>query len=167
MASNYEVKAVFKADTSDLDSKMSKAQDATEDINKGFDGISGKAKKIGTAIASAFAVGKILEFGMEISQTSAELQAMEAQFDQVFQGDSNAEALERIGTVSSETQIHVDRLTNAFNSFGAQTKGAGMDASQSLEATEKATRLAADSAAFYDTSLEEAQASIASFMKGK
>lgn len=165
--SDYQVKAKFTADTADFKKGVDDVSEASGQIPGKFEGIGSAAKKIGGVIAGAFAVKEIIAFGRGAAETAAELQAMGAQFDQVFQGDANVKALERINAVSQDTVIHTDRLTNAFNSFGAQTKGAGMDASQSLEATEKATRLAADSAAFYDTSLEQAQGSIASFMKGK
>ena len=57
-------------------------------------------------------------------------------------------------------------LTVSWNKFGGQVKGAGMDGEMALQAVDKATRLAADSAAFYDVSLENSSASLASFMKG-
>lgn len=164
--SEYQVKAKFTADTADFKKGVDDVSGASEKIPGKFDGIGSAAKRVGKVIAGAFAVKEIIAFGKGAAETAAELNAMKAQFEQVFQGEDNAKALERINAVSQDTVIHTDRLTNAFSSFGAQTKGAGMDASQSLEATEKATRLAADSAAFYDTSLEQAQGSIASFMKG-
>lgn len=139
--------------------------DVTGKAEKSEPKIGGAMKKIGLAIGGAFAVGAIINFGKHMIETTANLQAMRAQFEQVFGADS-VKAQEKINGQAAALGIHADRLTDSWNKFGAQTKGAGMNAQKSMEATEKATRLAADSAAFYDTNLETASASIASFMKG-
>jgi hypothetical protein len=144
---------------------MKDIDEVTGHAEKSEPKVGGAMKKIGLAIGGAFAVGQVVAFGKKMIETTASLQAMRAQFDQVFGQDSET-AQKKINAQAAELGIHADRLTDSWNSFGAQTKGAGMDAAKSLEATEKATRLAADSAAFYDTNLETASASIASFMKG-
>ena len=147
-----------KEASGDIDKVTNTAQKSESKIGSAM-------KKIGGAIVAAFAVQKIIAFGKQMIETSAKIKAMGAQFDQVFGNDAGA-AMDKIKNQSKELGIHVDRLTTSWNSFGAQTKGAGMSAEASMLATEKATKLAADSAAFYDTSMETASASIASFMKG-
>jgi hypothetical protein len=119
---------------------------------------------IGKAVITAFSVKAIVDFGKKLIESSANIQAMEAQFDQVFKTD-NAQAVEGIAKQVDDLGIHADRLAVSWNKFGGQVKGAGMDGEQALAAVDKATRLAADSAAFYDTSLENSSASLASFMK--
>lgn len=140
---------------------MKSLQKVDKEGNKLAQGFS----KVGKIIAGAFSVAAIAKFGKKLIETSASLQAMEAQFDQVFKED-NAQAVERINKQVDDLGIHADRLTTSWNKFGGQVKGAGMDSEKALAATDKATRLAADAAAYFDTSLESASASLASFMKG-
>lgn len=141
-------------------------QDAGEQVEKNVKKMDGSFNKMSKAIGAAFALDKIKDFTLEMINTTASLQALDAQFDQIFQGEENQAALDAINQKSEELGIHADRLTSSFSQFGAQVKGAGMQADQALDATTTATQLAADAAAFYDTSLESATASISSFMKG-
>lgn len=166
MAEQYKVEAIFKGDTSDLEKDVSSLEGKLDDTIGKSSQLGDTAKKVGRALAGAFAVKAVIGFGKDVVETTARLDAMKAQFDQVFTGDQNVQALDQLGTASEELGIHVDRLTDSYNKFGAQTKGAGMDATESLEATDKATRLAADSAAFFDRSMEDSTAALASFMKG-
>ncbi|WP_027399857.1 hypothetical protein [Anaerovorax odorimutans] len=134
-------------------------ENETERMSNSFD-------KLSKAVIAAFSINAIKNFGQKIIETTASLQAMDAQFEQVFKGSEGGAALKAINEQSEELGIHVDRLKSSFSQFGAQTKGVGMDATTALEATTTATKNAADAAAFYDVSLETATASISSLMKG-
>jgi hypothetical protein len=138
----------------------------TRDINGQTEQLTNSFSGLGKIIVATFSVVAIKEFGTQLIETTANLQALDAQFEQVFKGEEGAQAMELINEQAEELGIHVDRLKESFNKFGAQVKGSGMEAKQSLEATEIATINAADAAAFYDVSLETASASVASFMKG-
>lgn len=155
-----EKKLTFRlmGDTSNLNK-------AFRNVNNETNALSNTMKKLGGAIATAFAVEKVINFGKTIVEASAELQALEAQFDQVFKED-NAKAVQIIGEQVDDLGIHADRLTGTWSKFGGQVKGAGMAGQQALDAVAKATMLSADASAFYDVSLENASASLASFMKG-
>ncbi len=148
-----------KTDTTGFDKGVS-------DIDKKADKMSDSFKKLGVAIVAAFSVSAIKSFGQILIETTAGLQAMDAQFDQIFKGAEGEKAMKALNEQSEELGIHTDILKKSYNSFGAQLKGAGLDAQKSLEGTTKATSLAADAAAFYDTSMETASASLASFLKG-
>lgn len=152
---------------------MLQVRDATTNLGnetvtttRSQDGLNSTIGKLGGIIATAFAVDKVIDFGKSVVEETARLNAMDAQFEQIFKGVEGDIALKRITTAERDLGIHTDRLTESFNKFGAQVKGAGMDAKKAMSATDKATRLAADSAAFYDVSLETSSASLASFMKG-
>jgi len=148
-----------KIDSGGFEKGLNDIDNKSENIAKSFD-------KIGSAIIAAFSINAIKNFGLSIIETTAELQAMDAQFEQIFQGSEGEAAMKAINEQSEELGIHADRLTGSFNKFGAQLKGAGLDAKKALEGTSKATELAADAAAFYDVSLETSSASLASFLKG-
>lgn len=134
--------------------------------SKAAETLGSKFSKLGKVVATAFSVVAITNMTKKMVEASAKLQAMDAQFSQVFKGGEAEKALKSISKQSKELGVHSDRLTVSWNKFGAQVKGAGMDSGKALSATEKATKLAADAAAFYDISLEDATASISSFMKG-
>lgn len=138
----------------------------TREIGGQVNDLQGSFDHLGAAIVGAFSVGVITKFGQEIIETTAELQALDAQFEQVFKGSEGAQAIKLMNEQSEELGIHTDRLKSSFNQFGAQLKGAGMESAQVMEGTANATRLAADAAAFYDTTLETSSASLASFLKG-
>lgn len=163
-----EEKLVVKisADVSELKKGMKTMQDEMTNVQKKSKKFSDGMKTLAKGVVAAFSVRAIVGFGKKLVETTAELQAMDAQFEQIFKGTEGAQALAQITEQSKDLGIQGDRLKKSWNSFGGQFKGAGMDATSAMSATEKATRLAADSAAFYDKSLEDSSASIASFMKG-
>ncbi|MFV0517254.1 MAG: hypothetical protein ACK5MV_07650 [Aminipila sp.] len=123
-------------------------------------------KGLARGIAMAFSVRAVKDFLVGLAETSSALKALDSQFEQVFKGEESKQALKLIQEQSDDLKIHVDLLKSSFSSFGAQVKGAGMESKKALEATALATKLAADSAAFYDTNLQSATSSVASFMKG-
>jgi hypothetical protein len=132
----------------------------------GLNQLSGDLKNFAGMVAAAFSVSAIISFGQTIIETTASLQALGAQFDQIFKGEDNAAAMAAITKQSEDLGIHVDRLTSSYSKFGSQLKGAGMDMALVMNVTDQATRIAADAAAFYDMTLEDATSSISSFMKG-
>ncbi|AMC94213.1 hypothetical protein AOC36_09525 [Erysipelothrix larvae] len=137
------------------------AKKNADSLNKVEDKMAGIGKKI----IAAFSIAVITKFTQTIIETTAKLNAMDAQFDQVFGADAT-KMMEDLEEQSKELNIHVDRLKTSASKFGAQFKGAGMDATQALNNTDTAVRLAADGAAFYDKSLDDVTGSMASLMKG-
>lgn len=163
-----EEKLVVKilSDVSDLKKGMQTMKDEMAGVQEKSKKFGDGMKSLAKGVVAAFSVKAVIEFGKKLVTTTAELQAMDAQFDQIFKGVEGVEALAKIEQQSKDLGIQGDRLKKSWNSFGGQFKGAGMDAESAMNAVDKATRLAADSAAFYDKSLEDSSASIASFMKG-
>lgn len=75
-------------------------------------------------------------------------------------------ASQAIGRVSNESGILQTRLNSAGTKIYAFAKASGGDAAESLDIMERALRAAADSAAYYDRSLEDTVESLQSFLKG-
>ncbi|EMF0060468.1 hypothetical protein PFZ79_002291 [Enterococcus hirae] len=98
-------------------------------------------------------------------KAAADMQAMNAQFSQVF-GKFESKAQESIDKISKKTSILPNRLKPAFTSMAAFAKTTGMDTADALSLTERATMAAADSAAFYDKSIDEVTESLQSYLKG-
>ncbi|MCI7428531.1 MAG: hypothetical protein MSS83_05440 [Methanobrevibacter sp.] len=142
----------------DLDNVTKNAQNSSDKMYNAF-------KRIGTIVASVFAIDKIKDFGVKMVQTAGEVQAENAQFEASF-GDLKDTATDMFNRVSEATGVFATRLQVTGTKAFSQMKGAGMDANEALAKTETYLNLASDAAAYYDISLEEADTRIRSFMRG-
>lgn len=122
-------------------------------------------KKIGTAIAAGFAVDKIKDFGLACINSAAEVKATESQFSQVF-GDLKAKASEALQSIADDTGIVESRMKGSYTKIAAFAKTTGMDTASALDLSNRAMIAVADSAAYYDRSLEDTTESLQSFLKG-
>ncbi|NQP58273.1 phage tail tape measure protein [Streptococcus suis] len=107
----------------------------------------------------------MLDFGNEAMQTAAKLKASDAQFSTVF-GDMEAQAKSALDNIGKELNIVPERLQGSFTQMAGFAKTTGMDTASALQLTERATRAAADGAAFYDKSIEDVTENLQSFLKG-
>ncbi len=127
--------------------------------------MSGAFKKIGGAVAAAFAVDKIKDFGQECVESAAAVKAENSQFEQTF-GGLQTKADSVIGSVSKNSGILQTRLNTVGTSIYAFAKTTGMESTEALDMMERALQATADSAAYYDRSLEDTSESLKSFLKG-
>ncbi len=135
------------------------------DIRGSINSISRSAKKLYATLAAVFAVGKIAQFGKEALQAASDFEAMEAQFSQVF-GNLEENASQSLSAIANQAGIAEERMKNSFTKIAAFAKTTGMDTASSLKLSERAMIAVADSAAFYDRSLEETTEYLQSFLKG-
>lgn len=143
---------------SDLKNVDKQAKDSSNSMMSSF-------KKLGTVIGTVFAVDKIARFGAKLVSTAGDVQAETAQFEASF-GDMAGTAEDTFNRVANATGVFATRLRVTGTKAFSQLKGAGMDANEALERTEVFLNLASDAAAYYDISLEDAEARIRSFMRG-
>ncbi len=101
----------------------------------------------------------------EFITSAAEVKAETAAFDQTF-GDLGDTASAAIGRVADESGILQTRLNTLGSKIYAFARSSGGDTEQSMALMERALRAAADSAAYYDTSVEQATETLQSFLKG-
>ncbi len=101
----------------------------------------------------------------EFISSAAEVKAETAAFDQTF-GSLGDTASAAIGRVASESGILQTRLNTLGSKIYAFARSSGGDTEQSMALMERALRAAADSAAYYDTSVEQATETLQSFLKG-
>lgn len=138
--------------------------DNTIGKSKAFNSLSEQSVEFAKkASLSILAVGTAVA-GFSI-KSAADMQAMDAQFSQVF-GNLEKNAQSSIDSISKETNILPNRLKPAFTSMAAFAKTTGMDTADALDLTSRATKAAADSAAFYDKSIDEVSESLQSYLKG-
>ena len=127
--------------------------------------ISGAFNKIGKTVAAAFSVKAVVSFTKAAVKSAAEVQAANSQFEQTF-GNLSDSATAAIEKVANESGIIKSRLQGVGTSIYAFAKTTGMDSSNALKMMQEALQVTADSAAYYDRSLEDTAESLKSFLKG-
>lgn len=153
-----------------------------EKINEGLGGLKGKLTSLSKAISAVFgvnwfvsAVKGINQFSAEFRditeqfqpfiESAAEVNAANSQMEQTF-GSFLDSAKAAIGRVADTSNILGTRLNGVGTSIYAFAQTAGMDGVTALNMMEEALQITADSAAYYDRSLEETAESLKSFLKG-
>lgn len=151
--------AIQNADANDaIDDTTDKAEQSESKISSAF-------KKVGAAVATFFAVDKIKDFGLSCINASADAQAASSQFTQVF-GDFESQASKSLSNIADTAGITENRMKGSYTKIAAFAKTTGMDTESALGLADRAMIAVADSAAFYDRSLEETTESLQSFLKG-
>ena len=108
---------------------------------------------------------ELIELGKQAVAAAADVAASNAQFEQAFSGVEK-EARKSLNSISKETGITATRMQGSFTKIFAFTKSAGGDTEAAMDIASRALRAAADSAAYYDRSVEETTESLLSFLKG-
>ena len=137
---------------------QNQAEATSQRMQKSFD-------RIATAVKTAFSVTAITGFTRTLVNAAAQVNASNAQFEATFKDVGDA-ATKAFSDVSKATGVMETRLRVAGTKAFSQFKGAGLDANEALRQTERYLNLAADAAAYYDISLEEADTRLRSFIRG-
>ena len=154
----------------DLDDIGDKSKTTGEEVEES---LTGAFKEIFGAniVSSAVMQGleKLGTISMDVAQKSveaaAEIKASNAQFEQTFKG-VEATAKKSLENIAKQTGITATRMQDSFTSIFAFSKSAGADTEAALDISSRAMIAAADSAAYYDKSIEEATETLQSFLKG-
>ena len=117
----------------------------------------------------------VKNFLSECNSIAAEVKATNTQFEQTFKtldesgnaiADFSAQAKERLNQASQATGVSASRMKASFASLGAFAKTGGMETEQALDFAGRAAEAAADSAAYFDKSIEETMDVMKRLMKG-
>ncbi len=139
-----------------IDTKgFSKGLSSIEDQMSGLISLCGKA---------AAALGALFS-GKEMIESAAEVKALNAQFEQTF-GNLQTQAQKAIDGVADSSDILATRLKGTATKIYAFAKTSGMDSASALTMMNEALQVTADSAAYYDRSLEDTAETLQSFLKG-
>lgn len=136
-----------------------------EDVSRSESRMTSAFKKIGAAMAAAFAVGKVVEFGKSLVQASANVSAEASAFAQIM-GDYTEEAAAKVSKIADATGMVDTRLTPYMTSMTAKFKGLGYDVNEATDYAQRGLTLAADAAAFWDKSLNDSMGHLNSFING-
>ena len=146
-----------------IDETTTKAQGSGEKIGNAFTSIGEKSIELGKKMTWVSA-GAATLLGTMV-KSAADVKAMNAQFEQTFAGveDKASAAMQRVADSSG---IIETRLKGVGTKLYAFAKTTGMDTPAALDMMERSLTVAADSAAYYDRSLDETTESLQSFLKG-
>lgn len=142
--------------------QLKDADNQGKTVSNNFDQYFGRIAKV---VAAAFSTTQIIRFTKSLVEASAQVSALNAQFSATFSEVSTA-ATKMFNEVASGTGVMATRLRTAGTKAFSQFKGAGLDANAALAQTERYLNLAADAAAYYDISLEDADTRLRSFIRG-
>lgn len=109
--------------------------------------------------------GYIKEFAGGMIDAAASVQATEAQFTQTFGSAADA-AKGTLETIAEQTGITATRMEASYTKIFAFAKTSGADTKEAMGIASRAMTAAADSAAYYDRSIEDVTETVQAFLKG-
>lgn len=158
----YEIQDAAEKTGEETEKSGEKAKGAGDAFKDMFKAHLSAEALIGTLKAIA---RELVELGKQAVTAAADVAASNAQFEQAFSGVEK-EARKSLNSISKETGITATRMQGSFTKIFAFTKSAGGDTESAMDIASRALRAAADSAAYYDRSVEETTESLLSFLKG-
>lgn len=178
MAADGRVIILTELDTDGVATGAKRLKVELEDLGKDaggagkeIDGLFGQLFK--ADFYSEIAVGalqelgdKLVEFVAGSVEAAADIKAINAQFSQTFK-DLEGDATKALDSIEEKTGITATRMQGSYTKIFAFTKSVGADSAEAMNIAERAMLAAADSAAYYDRTIEEATETLQSFLKGK
>ena len=160
----------------DTEDELDRLAHGIEDVGDSADAAEPKVLSFGDMLKAGIASGVILntlervgevivDIGSQAIEAAADVKAANAQFEQTF-GELEGRATTALRNISEETGIAVTRLQSGYTSLYAFTKSVGGDQETALNIAQRALMAAADSAAYYDRSMEDATETLQRFLKG-
>lgn len=175
MASSSNISVSVTSDISDVTNDLNNLSRQFERMADGADEANEHLGQIGSTqrMEALSQVGDklsgmadgIIDFGMKSVEASAKWVAINSQWSQVW-GDLAIDADVSLNKIADQTGILPNRLRPSFIQIGAFAKTTGASTAEALSLTDRAMKASADSAAFYDRSLEDTTESLQSFLKG-
>lgn len=107
----------------------------------------------------------VKDFAGGMLEEAATMRANMAQFSQTF-GDLEAQATESLENLSKNVGIHSTRMQSSYTKIFAFAKTAGAESEVAMDLASRSMAVAADSAAYYDRSIEDVTETLQSFLKG-
>ena len=159
MAADGSIIIDTRLDTSGIDNGVSR-------IKQSFDGLGSAVKKIGILIGSAFAVGKLVQFGKECVELGSDLAEVQNVVDVTFttMSDKVNEFAENAMTSAGLSETMAKQYVGTF---GAMSKSFGFSEEQAYDMSTALTQLTGDVASFYNISQDLAYIKLKSVFTGE
>lgn len=186
MADVFELKGKITIDNTEANTEIDETKDKAKDAGDAIEKIGSnastadpklsglvspatlaKAQALGSAMYDlARSTGQlVMNLGKDAIEAAAAIEAENAQFASTF-GDVSDAATQSFTAIQKDTNIMAGRLKSVGIKAYSQFKGSGLEATESLDMMDEYLRLAADAAAYYDISLEDADTRMRSFLRG-
>lgn len=160
----------------DTERQLDNLANGIDDVGESADSSEPKVLSFGDMLKAGIASGAILngleragemivDIGKQAIDAAADVKAANAQFQQTF-GELEGRATSALKSISDETGMAVTRLQGGYTALYAFTKSVGGDQETALNIAQRALSAAADSAAYYDRTMEDATETLQSFLKG-
>lgn len=150
----------------DLEDVGDTAEDAGEGIGDVFGQMFGASALADIAVDALRELGEAMkQFVADAIEASAEVQAENAQFEQTFK-ELEGTATKSLEAISDEVGVSATRMKKSYAKTYAFAKSIGADSKKAMDIANRAMKAAADSAAYYDVTVEEATETLQSFLKG-
>lgn len=160
----------------DTEKQLESADNAMDDLSDSSEAAGQQIVKFGDLVAAnavgdliadgvRTAVDELKDFAVGSVETAAQVRAANSQYSQAF-GDMKDQATDALEKISDETDITTTRMQGAYTMLYAFVKTTGADSEEALGIAQRAMSAAADSAAYYDKSIEEVTETLQSFLKG-
>ena len=135
-------------------------------LGRQFEGLGATIKRIGILIGSAFAVGKLIQFGKECLELGSDLAEVQNVVDVTFPNMS-AKVDEFAKSAAQNFGLSETMAKQYTGTFGAMAKAFGFTEQQAYDMGSSLTRLAGDVASFYNLSQDEAYTKLKSVFTGE
>lgn len=160
----------------DTEDALRKMEDGIEDTGDAADDAGGDVSQFGDILKGNLAADAIwdglkegaqllADIGKEAVSAASDLRAEGAQFEQTF-GDMEQAATAALQSLEKNTGISSTRIKGNFSTVYAFAKTMGSDSEDALDIASRAMAAAADSAAYYDKTVEEVTETIQAYIKG-
>ena len=149
-----------------MEKELNGAGDAAEDASGSFKELFKANLSADLVVDALKEIGEAaIDLGKQAIEAAADINASNAQFEQTFKG-VEAVARESLNKVAQYAGVTATRMQDSYTKIFAFSKSVGADQEAALNISARAMEAAADSAAYYDRSLEETTETLMSFIKG-
>ena len=165
-----------KATVANLEKELADTEDALRKMEDGLEDTGDEVSKFGDILNGNLAADAIWdglkegaellkELGESAIEAAADIRAEGSQFEQTF-GDMEQAATSALEDLEKKTGISATRIKGNLSTVYAFSKTMGADSEEALDIASRAMAAAADSAAYYDKTVEEATETIQAYIKG-
>lgn len=179
--SEQQVMVVLGADIGEFHRAMNQVQDSMKDtanridnamngaegsVNQGVGGIKNALKGLASIVATAFAVDKIVDFGKQVIETTADIEAEESQYKQVM-GDMKKNTDKYLGKMAKAWNKHPRELKKAYTQYVAILKSKGVAEKDAHELAQDYLERTVDANAFANESMADTTGRFMAGIKGE
>ena len=168
--------AQLEKELQDTEDALRRMEDGVEDAGDAADSAGGQVAEFGDILKGNLVADAIwdglregaqlmVEIGKSAVAASSELCAESAQFEQTF-GEMEKAATTALQKLEKQTGISATRIKGNFSTVYAFAKTMGSDNAEAMDIASRAMAAAADSAAYYDKTVEEVTETIQAYIKG-